>query len=863
MKKETEITPLSASLSSISSGRIPNPGIVISKEDLAVEIILGHQKRGYLTNEIHKKLLKQLAQEVEVTLDDKPVKVNASPVGITAYIFDEGPLIKIQARKDRDITEIWSNSIALCDNTLRPVSQLNLDPKESEMLKNGALFGQSEWALISSEIIPTLKKKISVEIQTTRLPSTNDEEARIELELESLGGEMLRVTPCIVYGNPPLAKIKSNKLIALDSEVPIRDIPEEKRLKDLLAKKFSLEIDRAVDLRRDEAVRFVERIKQWKGNIKGDGFKDFKLYTPLKPQLNITSDDFSIQFESYDSPQERSEFTDYQQNSSTIRTASNEEIFKSWKEGESIVPLLGGGFAPLPIDWLNKYGHKIVELLAAKENKEKLPKSTLPTLASLCDDLDYIQPIELKTLKEELENFDNIPKAKAPDGLKATLRCYQQKGSDWLSFLKKMGLGALLADDMGLGKTLQSITIIEKRTLVVAPTSVLLNWRNEIQKFRPSLTVNLYHGANRSLDKEADVTITTYALLRLDIDLLQQMDWKIIILDEGQNIKNPRSQVSKAAFQLETGFKLILTGTPVENSLTDLWSQFNFINPGLLGSYQHFQEHYARPISQGEENSAVWLKKKIKPFVLRRLKTEVAPELPSRTEVTLYAELEEEERNLYNAIYATTRGEIVNKLQHGGNMIEVLEALLRLRQACCHRELIPNEKSESSSKLDLLVEKLETAITEDHKSLVFSQWTSFLDLIEAALEKKGIKYLRLDGSTRNRQDVIDNFQSDDGAPVLIMSLKAGGVGLNLTKADYVFFMDPWWNPFSEDQASDRAYRIGQERPVFIHRIVALDTIEEKILELQKHKRSLSNSVLGNGDLAGSLTKDDLLSIFES
>jgi SNF2 family DNA or RNA helicase len=334
------------------------------------------------------------------------------------------------------------------------------------------------------------------------------------------------------------------------------------------------------------------------------------------------------------------------------------------------------------------------------------------------------------------------------------------------------------------------------------------------------------------------------------------------VLDEAQTIKNPDSQVTRAAYRLSADFRVTLSGTPVENRLEELWSQLHFTNPGLLGGRQYFQDQYATPISDGRPDAARALRAKIRPFLLRRLKSDVARELPPRTDLTLECELNEDERAVYDAIRAATQKEVVERLRAGGSVLQALESLLRLRQAACHSALVPGQRAATSSKVQELVAALEEATAEGHKSLVFSQWTSFLDLIEPHLASSDIRALRLDGSTRDRQGVVDRFQAASGPPVLLMSLKAGGTGLNLTAADHVFLMDLWWNPAVEDQAADRAHRIGQERPVFVYRLVSKDTVEERILELQERKRGIADAALGDADQAGGLTREDLLALLE-
>jgi SNF2 family DNA or RNA helicase len=463
-------------------------------------------------------------------------------------------------------------------------------------------------------------------------------------------------------------------------------------------------------------------------------------------------------------------------------------------------------------------------------------------------------------LQTLLADFTGLPEASLPADVQATLRPYQLHGVNWLAFLRQAELGALLADDMGLGKTLQALCVLHGRTLVVAPTSVLHNWADEMRRFRPTLRYTVYHGTQRQLDRAADVTLTTYALLRLDADALAQEAWDTVVLDEAQTIKNPDSQVARAAYRLQARFRVALSGTPVENRLDELWSQFHFINPGLLGGRQHFQERYARPIAAGQANAAARLQERIRPFVLRRRKQEVAAELPPRTDVVLHCVLKEDERQVYDAIRAATRAQVVARLAAGGSVLEALEALLRLRQACCHASLIPGQQAETSSKVALLLETLEQMVAEGHKALVFSQWTALLDRVEPHLQAAGIDFVRLDGATRDRAGVVRRFQAEAGPPVLLISLRAGGLGLNLTAADHVFLLDPWWNPAVEDQAADRTHRLGQDRPVLVYHLVAEDTVEERILALQAHKRFLSEAALEGAERAAALTREDLLAL---
>jgi SNF2 family DNA or RNA helicase len=544
------------------------------------------------------------------------------------------------------------------------------------------------------------------------------------------------------------------------------------------------------------------------------------------------------------------------------RRADAVSVLRAWQDGLGLVPLTDGGWAPLPAEWLAKHGQRVLDLFAARDEEKKLDRAALPELGALCAELDAPRPLGLDKLAPLLEGFTGIPEALLPKDLTATLRAYQRQGIDWLAFLRDVELGGVLADDMGLGKTLQAICVLRGRALVVCPKSVVFNWAEEIARFRPRLSVGVYHGAKRSLDPRAEVTLTTYATLRMDAERLAEEAWDVVVLDEAQAIKNETSQTARAAFDLRATFRIALSGTPVENRLEELWSVMRFANPGLLGGRSGFQQRYVEPIANGDPQAASRLRAKIRPFVLRRVKKDVLPELPPRTESVLHVELDESERSVYDSVRVATRRDLLSRLGQGGNVLAALEALLRLRQAACHPALVPGQSATSSSKVEALLEALEDAAADGHKALVFSQWTSLLDLVEPHLQNANIRFTRLDGKTRDRAEVVAAFQSDDGPPVMLVSLKAGGTGLNLTAADHVFLLDPWWNPAVEDQAADRAHRIGQDRPVMVYRLVAKDTVEERIFALQAKKRALADVALGEAAQAGGITREELIALLE-
>jgi SNF2 family DNA or RNA helicase len=469
---------------------------------------------------------------------------------------------------------------------------------------------------------------------------------------------------------------------------------------------------------------------------------------------------------------------------------------------------------------------------------------------------------------QEVQNFE----PQLPSTLQADLRDYQVDGFRWLARLAHWGVGACLADDMGLGKTLQALAVIltrapEGSTLIVAPTSVGMNWISEAQRFAPTLNVIQFGGGNRQkmLDqlKPFDMVVCTYGLLQQEevAEMLAKVQWQTIVLDEAQSIKNFATKRSQAAMNLQGGFKLITTGTPIENHLGELWNLFRFINPGLLGSLESFNQRFANPIERYDDRQARnRLKKLIQPFLLRRTKNQVLEELPSRTEILLQVDLSSEEKSFYEAL----RREAIAKLSEsdaaaGSKHLQVLAEIMRLRRACCNTQLVRPEIALPSSKLQLFAEVLTELLENKHKALVFSQFVDHLRLIRDHLDRENIPYQYLDGSTSvaERKKRVNAFQAGEGS-VFLISLKAGGVGLNLTAADYVIHMDPWWNPAVEDQASDRAHRIGQQRPVTIYRLVAKDTIEEKIVQLHQHKRDLADSLLEGAEMSGKVSTEDLL-----
>jgi len=658
------------------------------------------------------------------------------------------------------------------------------------------------------------------------------------------------------------------------------------------------------------------------------------------------------------------------------------EILAAARAGRNMITLGDGSQGLLPTQWLEEHG-LLTAMGEMQDDHLRFRSSQAAMLDALLDDKQLVEvDARFQKVRERLRAFDGIHPIEPANAFGGTLRPYQSHGLGWLSFLRRFAMGGILADDRGLGKTIQVLAMIQARKLgepshlddldlidqpsdakpdadaasangktgdgqtdgqagetakpnarpsiIVVPRSVVFNWVDEAKKFTPKLRVLPYAGPDRDQYhdrfEDYDLIITSYGLMRRDIDVLREIAFDYAVLDEAQAIKNPQSQSAKAARLLQANHRLALTGTPIENHLGDLWSIFEYLNPGMLGSSSRFAElirgatttrgvtrrsdrlpvavpneleadgfdaeqaaEHAAAVADGQDpntdaDALEQVASAIRPFILRRTKQQVLTDLPAKTEQTIICEMEPEQRRVYDQLKAYYRGNLLNQLDaadagnaaaassgkpSGGGLGQatfmVLEALLRLRQAACHPALIDktsavqiDRDTAPSAKLDELEQRLDEIIDEGSKALVFSQFTSMLSLIRKRLEQRGIKYAYLDGQTRNRKDVVQRFQTDPDLPVFLISLKAGGVGLNLTAAEYVFIMDPWWNPAVEAQAIDRTHRIGQDKPVFAYRMICEDTVEQRILELQSRKRDLAKAVVGGDqNVLSSLTRDDL------
>ncbi|MFY7878430.1 MAG: SNF2-related protein [Lacibacter sp.] len=558
-----------------------------------------------------------------------------------------------------------------------------------------------------------------------------------------------------------------------------------------------------------------------------------------------------------------------------------DEVKKALANKQSFVHLQDGTLGVLPEEWIKKYS-MLFRLGENKQEKLRLSKYHISVIDELYENRDENElQIELEEKYERLRGFNRIQKVSPPQHLLPILRPYQESGFQWINFLEEVGWGGILADDMGLGKTVQALSFLyhlrEKqgslKALVACPTTLMYNWENEIRKFTPNLTYHIHHGGQRTRDQSffdsVEIVITTYGTLRSDIKLFSEQTFDSVILDESQAIKNPQSKIAKAVCLLKSKNRLCMSGTPLQNNTFDVFAQMNFLNPGMLGSVEHFRNEFATPIDKfGEKEQKDHLRKLLFPFILRRTKEQVAKDLPEKTETVLFCEMETEQRKIYDAYRNEYRSRILGTIEQvgiGQSQLTILQGLMKLRQICDSPYILnePEKLPNHSVKLEELTRELQENIG-NHKALVFSQFLGMLSLIKEKLTELNIPFVYFDGSTSapEREKAVHTFQNNEEIRVFLISLKAGGVGLNLTAASYVYLVDPWWNPAVEQQAIDRTHRIGQTNNIFAYRMICKDTIEDKILVLQERKRALAKDLITDDTgFVKSLTREDVEYLF--
>jgi non-specific serine/threonine protein kinase len=558
-----------------------------------------------------------------------------------------------------------------------------------------------------------------------------------------------------------------------------------------------------------------------------------------------------------------------------------DDVKKALANKQQFVQLQDGSLGILPDEWLKKYA-LLFRVGDGKAGNMKLSKYHFSVIEELYMQRDEQELyFQLEEKYERLRENHSIEPIEPPAHLKEVLRPYQESGFQWLNYLREVKWGGILADDMGLGKTIQALSFLHHlkqvngslRALVVCPTTLLFNWQNEIVKFTPGLTYYVHHGSTRTRDflrkTDIDIIITTYGTLRSDIRQLVELSFDYVVLDESQAIKNPSSKVTRAAGLLKAANRLCLSGTPLQNNTFDIFAQMNFLNPGMLGTVEMFKQEFSIPIDKfGEKEQKDHLRKLLYPFILRRTKEQVARDLPEKQEMVLFCEMGEEQRKIYEAYRNDYRDRILGIVDEQGiqkSQLTILQGLMKLRQICDSPAIVKEEERYPNHSVKL--EELGREITENisnHKALVFSQFLGMLALIKEKMKELGVSYEYFDGSSTvaERERAIRRFQEDDTCRVFLISLKAGGVGLNLTAADYVYIVDPWWNPAVEQQAIDRTHRIGQTKNIFAYRMICNDTVEDKILKLQERKRSLARDLIADDEgFVKSLTREDVEYLF--
>ena len=851
---------------------------------------------------LHPKIVKMFAEHAERTLflklmPGKPfTTANLVKTGIGSGRMKPGLQVALE-KKHATITPValieewdieltaneWSSSLVAlfndkfyCWNSLE-----DLEAITAFIPERNRKISLSKWPeFLEREVLP-FARKYKVDFDKSLMTELFNGEPEIKLQLQEKN-EYLVFTPVFLYQGYEV-KYTDKETIFLPENGKIkmikRDLEKErefvKKLGSLHSNFINTENSFNLVLKGTEVLRnnwfflFVDAMKEFQVPVIGfEVLKNYRFNT-AKPQTRIQ---ISNGVDWFDAKVEII-FGD--------QKVSIEEIKRALNNKQQIVQLNDGTLGILPDEWLKKYS-LLFRVGEGKTDQLRLSKYHLSVIDELYNNIDETEVmIKLEEKYERLRSFNRINEVDPPTQLAEILRPYQVAGYHWLNYLTEVGWGGILADDMGLGKTIQALSSLQRfrdnnesmTAIVVCPTTLMFNWENEIKKFTPKLTYRIHHGGERIRDKKIfvdhDVIITTYGTLRSDIKFMLEINFDYIVLDESQAIKNPQSKVTKAACLLNAKNRLCMSGTPLQNNTFDIYAQMNFLNPGMLGSVEYFRNEFATPIDKfGEREHKEHLKKLLFPFILRRTKEQVAKDLPEKTETILFCEMEEEQRNIYDAYRNDYRDKILGVIKEQGiqkSQLTILQGLMKLRQIC-DSPAIMNE-SEQMPNVSVKLDELSREITENignHKALVFSQFLGMLGLIREKLTALGVKFEYFDGSTSavDREKAIQSFQKNDEVRVFLISLKAGGVGLNLTAADYVYIVDPWWNPAVEQQAIDRTHRIGQTKNIFAYRMICKDTIEDKILQLQDKKRALAKDLVSDDDgFVKTLTREDVEYLF--
>ncbi|MFL5774441.1 MAG: SNF2-related protein, partial [Flavisolibacter sp.] len=779
--------------------------------------------------------------------------------------------------------ELPSSLLFLYNHQLYIWENMEAIETAEKFLPDGVMkIKKDEWSQSLSKLVMPLAREYKVDFDRSLVSEIKDGEPDVKLFLQEKG-EYLVFQPVFNYkGFDTKAKDKDELIIPNGDKVIIvhRNRKAESHfidnLRTLHSNFISYEDGSALALKGAEVLRnnwfflFVDAMNEAKTPVYGfESLKNFRFNT-AKPTTHIYISSHTDWFDAK---------IDIVFGDQKVSVA---EVKKALANKQQFVQLNDGTLGILPEEWLKKYS-LLFRVGEGRTDQLKLSRYHLSVIDELYESRNAEElTIKLEEKYERIREFDNIKEIDAPENLQKILRPYQVAGFQWLNYLHEVSWGGILADDMGLGKTVQALSFLQYfyehyngslKALVVCPTTLIYNWENEIKKFTPSLEYYIHHGSMRSRSVEElnkhHVIITTYGTLRSDIKLFVQMALDYVILDESQAIKNPSSKVTKAASLLNAKHRLCMSGTPLQNNTFDIYAQMNFLNPGMLGSVEFFRQEFAIPIDKfGEREQKDHLKKILYPFILRRTKEQVAKDLPDKTETILFCEMEDEQRKIYDAYRNDFRAKIMGTIEEQGiqkSQLTILQGLMKLRQICDSPAILNEQEQFPNHSIKL--EELSREITENignHKALIFSQFLGMLALIREKLTALEVKFEYFDGSTSapDREKAIQAFQNNEETRVFLISLKAGGVGLNLTAADYVYIVDPWWNPAVEQQAIDRTHRIGQTKNIFAYRMICKDTIEDKIIQLQEKKRLLAKELISDdATFVKALTREDVEYLF--
>lgn len=863
---------------------------------------LPEETKSLMNEYLHPKLKKLFTEQIEnpfiflvrnkktfKTSDLENVELAAEPIhpvfniGINKNNWEITCHVKIGPQTINITDNEWPSPIVFLYNGTLYLWEKTEDILQAEkyLQKGNILIRKEDWPKQLQQYILPLTKEYKVEFDKSLIKEVKEGEPEVRLMLLEKG-EYLVFQPIFSYkGFEVKGNEKDTITIPVEDKILIVHRNKEKE-REFLQKLealhsqfirpeggYNLVLKGSDVLKNNWFFLFVDAMNEWKIPVTGfDALKNFRFNT-AKPKTQIFIRSGMDWFDAKVNIQ----FGDQQ-----ITIA---DVKKALTNKQSFVQLQDGTLGILPEDWLKKYS-LLFKVGEGKHEQLRLSKYYYSVIDELYEKKsDEEVMIQLEEKYERLKEFKNIKEIEVPSVLDHVLRPYQVSGYHWLNYLSEVGWGGILADDMGLGKTVQALTFMQHfrekhgklTAIVICPTTLIYNWENEIKKFTPQLTYQIHHGGARTRDKnqlvQTNVVITTYGTLRSDIKLLVDINFDYVILDESQAIKNPQSKVTKAASLLEAKNRVCLSGTPLQNNTFDIYAQMNFLNPGMLGSVEFFRNEFATPIDKfGEQEQKEHLRKLLYPFILRRTKEQVAKDLPDKTEMILFCEMEDEQRKIYDAFRNSFREKILGTIEQQGidkSQLTILQGLMKLRQICDSPAIMNEEEKypNVSIKLDELTREISENIG-NHKALIFSQFLGMLALIKEKLKEQEVPFEYFDGSTSTteRQRAIENFQNNDECRVFLISLKAGGVGLNLTAADYVYIVDPWWNPAVEQQAIDRTHRIGQTKNIFAYRMICKDTIEDKILQLQERKRSLAKELIADdATFVKSLTKADVEYLF--